>query len=98
MVSQVAKFKQINLHSCFSLVFDHGLQFVFWLILNIPTMMIDGNVCLLEFVGEVEEDWHTNLTFNVPMLNVAFVISLLNVENIHLHIMTNFVSIDVEVM
>jgi hypothetical protein len=61
-------------------------------------MMIDGNVCLLEFVGEVEEDWHTNLTFNVPMLNVAFVISLLNVENIHLHIMTNFVSIDVEVM
>lgn len=61
-------------------------------------MMIDGDVCLLEFVGEVEKDWHINLTFNVPTLNVSFVISLLNVENIHLHIMTNFASIDVEVM
>ncbi len=61
-------------------------------------MMIDNDVCLLEFVGEVEEDQHINLIFNVPTLDVALVRSLLNVENIHLHIMTNFVSTDVEVM
>jgi hypothetical protein len=56
LASQVSKFKQINLHFGFSSVFYHGLQSIFWLILNIPTMMIDDDVCLLEFVGEVEED------------------------------------------
>jgi len=56
LASQVSRFKQVNLHSGFFSIFYHGLQFVFWLILNIPTMMIDGDVCLLEFVGEVEKD------------------------------------------
>jgi hypothetical protein len=47
-------------------------------------MMNDSDVCLFEFIGEVEMDQHTNLIFNVLALNVAIVMNLSNVENVHL--------------
>jgi hypothetical protein len=61
-------------------------------------MMINNDVCLLEFVGEVEEDQQTNITFNVFALSVTITMSLSDVENIHVHPVTNFVYVDVEVM
>jgi len=61
-------------------------------------MMTNNDVCLLEYIGEVENDRHINLTFNVLALSVAIATSLSDVESVHLHIVTNFVSIDVEVM
>jgi hypothetical protein len=33
-------------------------------------MMNDNDVCLFEYVGEVEKDRHTNLIFNVLALDV----------------------------
>lgn len=47
-------------------------------------MMNDNDMCLFEFVGEVEKDRRTNLIFNVLAINVIVATNLSNVENVHL--------------
>jgi hypothetical protein len=61
-------------------------------------MMTINDVCLLEYIGEVEKDRHINLTFNVCALSVAVAMNLSDVENVHLHSVTNFVFANVEVL
>jgi hypothetical protein len=61
-----------------------NLYFGFRSILNILAMMNDNDMCLFEFVGEVEKDRRTNLIFNVLAINVIVATNLSNVENVHL--------------
>lgn len=58
-------------------------------------MMTDNYVCLFEYVGEVEEDWHINLTSNVFALSAVVATSLSNVKSVQLHTRIGFVSIEV---
>jgi ABC-type sulfate transport system substrate-binding protein len=58
-------------------------------------MMTNNDVCLLESVGEVEEDWHTNLTSNVLPLIATIAISLSNVKNVHVYTRIDVVFIEV---
>jgi hypothetical protein len=58
-------------------------------------MMTNNDVCLFEYVGQVEDDWHTNLTSNVFALSVAIPTSLSNVKSVHVHTEIGFVSIEV---
>jgi hypothetical protein len=60
--------------------------------------MANNDVCLLEFVDEVEKDQHTNITLNVFALSVTITMSLSDVESVHLHTMIDFISIDVEII
>jgi hypothetical protein len=61
-------------------------------------MMTNNDVCLFEFVGEVEKNQHTNITSNVFALCVTMTTSLSNVKSVRLHTVIDFASIDVEVM
>lgn len=49
------------------------------MVLNIPTMMINNNVCLFEFVDKVEKDQQINITFKVFALSVTITMSLSDV-------------------
>ncbi len=44
LASKVSRFKQINLHSSFSSIFYHGLQFVFWIPVNFLSW---SSICIL---------------------------------------------------
>jgi hypothetical protein len=58
-------------------------------------MMINNDEHLLESVGEVEKDQHTNLTSNVFALNAAIATTLSDVKSVDVHIRIDFVSIEV---